>query len=65
MLKVLYFRLKKLGSFEFELLVGDITLGAGRDFYGLRHQALGPNHKREPLVFFTQTLGGNLHLWSP
>jgi len=47
---VLYICLKKLGSFECEFFVGDVILGVGLGFFGLRHQVMGPNRKREPFV---------------
>jgi len=34
-----------LESFGFEFFVGDIILGVGLVFFGLRHRALGPNPK--------------------
>jgi len=43
--------------------VGDVILGSGLGFFGLRHQTLGRNRKREPFVYLKK-LGENLHLWS-
>jgi len=60
MRKVLYFRLKKLGSFGFEFLVGGVMLGVGLGFFGLRHRDLGPNPKRQ--FFSLKKLGENPHL---
>jgi len=44
MRKVFY---KNLGSFGFELFVGDVILGVRLGFSGLRHQA--PDHNRSSL----------------
>ena len=49
-----------MGSLGFELFVSDVILGVGLGFFGLCHQALGPNSEGQFFVcFFLNTPGDN------
>jgi len=63
MQKVLYFRLKNLGSFDLSFFVGDVAMRVGLYLFGPLHLALGPKRKRKLFVSFLKgKLAENPHL---
>ena len=53
--KVFYFWLKKIGKFGFDSFLSDVILRKGLGFFGLRHQALGPNTRGNCSSFWIDT----------